>query len=148
MVEAFLTALQGEDIEGVMALVDDDIVYENRGLPAVAGRRRVGRIFRLLDRRAIGFQTHIHTISAVGATVLTERTDVHRIGPLTAQFWVCGRYDVHHGKLTLLREYFDFLDIGRAALRGAISIALPRVAPPPPGPDTRPGRSLRRSGER
>lgn len=138
--EAFLAALRDEDAEGVMALLDDDIVYANKGLPVLRGRRRVERVFRLLDRPAIGFDTCVHSIAAEGSTVLTERTDIHRIGPVVIQFWVCGRYDVHDGRLTLLREYFDLADIVRGAMRGLVALALPGLAAVAPKPDTAPGR--------
>lgn len=140
MAEAFLSALRTEDVEGVMALLDEDIVYANKGLPVLRGRRRVERVFKLLDRPAIGFDTYIHTIATEGSTVLTERTDIHRIGPVVIQFWICGRYDIRNGKLTLLREYFDFVDIVRGALRGVVALALHGLAPATPGPDTAPGR--------
>ena len=42
-----------------------------------------------------------------GASVLTERTDVLVIGPVRMQFWVCGVFEVHNGRITLWRDYFD-----------------------------------------
>ncbi|MCB0954136.1 MAG: limonene-1,2-epoxide hydrolase family protein [Microthrixaceae bacterium] len=137
---AFLAALRAEDVDLVMTLMDDEVVYANKGLPRLKGRRAAERVFRQLEHSAIGFDTYIHSISTDGCTVHTERTDIHRFGPLFIQFWICGRYDVREGKLILIREYFDFVDILRATVRGAITIALPRLAVSPPGPDTAPGR--------
>ena len=51
----------------------------------------------------IGFEVKIHRIAAEGATVLTERTDALIFGPLRLQFWVCGVFEVHDGRITLWR---------------------------------------------
>ena len=137
---AFLDGLRDEDVDGVMALLDDEVVYDNKGLPVLRGRRAVERVFRWLERPWVGFESHIATISTDGHTVHTERTDIHRFGRLSIQFWICGRYDVHGGKLTLIREYFDVVDVVRGTLRGVTAMAIPGLAPRRPGPDVPPGR--------
>ena len=60
---------------------------------------------------------------------------------MRAQFWVCGRFDVHDGKITLWRDAFDFVDIARGTLRGLVAMALPSLKPKPPTSlDAAPGR--------
>lgn len=137
----FLEALSDEDVPAAMTWLDADVVYANRGLPTIRGRAAAARILRLLDRPAIGFETCIHVLAVDGPTVLTERTDLHRFGPLVVQFWVCGRYDVRAGRLTLLREYFDFLDIFKGTVRGVLALAIPALSPPRPAPGSTPGRA-------
>ncbi len=138
---AFLAALEAEDVEAAMAVVAEDVIYANQGLPVIRGHRAVRRVLGLLDHRAVGFQTCIHAIAVDGPVVLTERTDIHRFGPLAIQFWVCGRYNVRDGRLTLLREYFDFADIARGTARGLLALVIPGLAPSPPGPGTGAGRT-------
>ena len=139
--EAFLAALAAGDSAAAGALIDDDIDYVNVGLPKVKGRVEMNRVFALLDRPESGFEVYLHSISADGPTVLTERTDVIVIGPLRMQFWVWGRFDVHDGRITLWRDSFDFVDVLRGTVRGLVALAMPGVAPAvPTGADAAPGR--------
>ncbi len=141
VVEAFLAALAASDAEAAAALVDDDILYVNVGLPAVRGRREMLRVLDLLDRPGAGFEVYLHAVAADGPVVLTERTDVLLVGPLRLQFWVWGRFEVHDGRITLWRDSFDYVDILRATARGVLGLALPSLRPRPPAdPGVAPGR--------
>ena len=83
----------------------------------------------------------MHHIAADGPMVLTERTDLLVIRGMKVQIWVCGRFEVHDGKITIWRDYFDFLDIARAAARGIAGRFVPSLVPIMPAPgDPAPGR--------
>jgi limonene-1,2-epoxide hydrolase len=70
----------------------------------------------------------IHRIAAEGDTVLTERTDALIIGRLRLQFWVCGVFEVHAGRITLWRDYFDMFDfLVKAPLRGLAATVVPSL---------------------
>lgn len=125
-VENFLNALQDDDFETAEAALDDDLVYENVGLPTIRGGRKAIKLFRRMEGRA-AFEVKIHRIAADGAAVLTERTDALIFGPLRMQFWVCGVFEVHDGRITLWRDYFDFFDMFKATLRGVAALALPSL---------------------
>jgi limonene-1,2-epoxide hydrolase len=125
-VEGFLHALQNSDLETAEAALHDNLVYENVGLPTIHGRARAIKLFRMMEGRA-GFEVKIHRIAADGAAVLTERTDALIVGPLRLQFWVCGVFEVHNGRITLWRDYFDFFDVFKATLRGVAALALPSL---------------------
>jgi len=141
VVEAFLAALATMDLDGAMALLADDVIYVNVGLPAIRTRAKVTKALKGLERPNGGFEAYLHAISADGPVVLTERTDVIILGGFRAQFWVVGRFDVHDGKITLWRDAFDFVDILRGTVRGLVGLVLPGFRPPPPsGPDAAPGR--------
>lgn len=141
VVEAFLAALAAGDLTTARALIDDDILYVNVGLPPVRGRRQMDRVFALLDRPGAGFEVYLHAVSADGPVVLTERTDVLLLGPVASQFWVWGRFEVHDGRITLWRDSFDYLDIARAAVRGVAAALIPSLRPARPAtPDVPPGR--------
>lgn len=125
-VETFLYALQDEDFDAADALMADNIEWQNVGFPTIRGRRRITKIFKS-GRGRVGFEVKFHRIAAEGNAVLTERTDALIVGPLRLQFWVCGTFEVHAGKITLWRDYFDTLDfLVKAPLRGLIGI----IAPP------------------
>lgn len=141
VVETFLARMAESDVAGAMALLDDDIVYVNVGLPAIRGRDRVLRVLGGLSRPGFRFEVYLHAIAADGATVLTERTDVLILGPVRVQFWVTGRFDVGDGQITLWRDSFDYVDMFRSTLRGLLGVAVPPLRPKPPtSPDAPPGR--------
>ncbi len=125
-VEGFLNALQDEDFEAADAALDDNLVYENVGLPAIHGRHRAMQLFRRMEGR-MRFEVKIHRIAADGAAVLTERSDAIIFGRLRLQFWVCGVFEVHDGRITLWRDYFDFFDMLKATARGIAALALPSL---------------------
>ncbi len=125
-VESFLNALQDADYETADAALDDNLVYENVGLPTIRGRARAIKLFRQMDGRA-AFEVKIHRIAADGAAVLTERSDALIFGPLRLQFWVCGVFEVHDGRITLWRDYFDFFDMTKALARGLVAMVLPSL---------------------
>ncbi len=97
--------------------MDDNLVYENVGLPTIHGRHRAMQAVPP-DGGPRRFEVKIHRIAADGAAVLTERTDALIFGPLRLQFWVCGVFEVHDGRITLWRDYFDFFDMLKATVRG------------------------------
>ena len=85
------------------------------------------KLFRRMEGGKTAFEVKIHRIAADGAAVLTERTDALIIGPLRLQFWVCGVFEVHDGRITLWRDYFDFFDMFKATARGLAGLVLPSL---------------------
>ena len=127
-VETALYALQDQDFETVDSAFADEIVWQNVGFPTMRGRQRIVNLLRRGQGR-VGFEVKINRIAADGNTVLTERTDALVIGPLRLQFWVCGVFEVHGGRITLWRDYFDMLDITKATLRGLAATVFPSLRP-------------------
>ncbi|GAS91138.1 limonene-1,2-epoxide hydrolase family protein [Mycolicibacterium brisbanense] len=125
-VEIFLNALQDQDFETAENALAQNLVYQNVGLPTIYGRNRTVKLFRSMQGR-VGFEVKIHRIAADGASVLTERTDALIFGPLRLQFWVCGVFEVHEGRITLWRDYFDFLDMAKATVRGLVGMVIPSL---------------------
>jgi limonene-1,2-epoxide hydrolase len=125
-VEGFLHALQDSDLEAAEAALDENLLWENVGLPTIRGRARAIKLFRRMEGRA-GFEVKIHRIAADGAAVLTERTDALVVGPLRLQVWVCGVFEIHDGRITLWRDYFDFFDFFKATVRGLVGVVLPSL---------------------
>lgn len=125
-VEVFLNALQRVDFETADGTLADDLIYQNVGLPTIHGRRKTMQLFRRLQGR-VAFEVQVHRIAADGATVLTERTDALILGRLRMQFWVCGVFEVHDGRITLWRDYFDFYDMFKATVRALAALAMPSL---------------------
>lgn len=132
VVDEFLTALAARDSAAALRLVDEHIVYTNVGLATLRGADRMRRVTELLSRPGVGFGVRTITAAADGPTVLTERVDEIALGPLRMRFWVCGKFVVDGGRITLWRDYFDFLDCTKAFLRalaGVLSPSLNRSMP-------------------
>ncbi len=127
VVETFLYALRDKDFDGADAALDDDLVYQNVGLPTVRGRQRTMKLMRGLDRPSTRFDVKIHRIAGEGNAVLTERTDVLAFGRFEAHFWVCGVFEVRDGRITLWRDYFDTVDFLKGIVRGLAAIAIPSL---------------------
>ncbi len=128
IVEQFLTELAAGEIDTAVDLLASDVVYSNVSLPTVHGRERVRKLARLtLGRPGAGFEVYNHAISAAGNSVLTERTDVLKMGRLRIQFWVCGRFDVEDGEIVLWRDRFDWMNYTVATLRGLVGIFVPAL---------------------
>jgi limonene-1,2-epoxide hydrolase len=127
-VETFLYALQDEDFETFEASMADNIEWQNVGFPTIRGRDRVVKVFRRGEDSRFGFEVKFDRIAAEGNAVLTERTDVLILGPLRLQFWVCGVFEVHAGRITLWRDYVDRFDfLVKAPLRGLAAIVVPSL---------------------
>lgn len=127
-VETFLYALQDEDFDTADVLLADNAEWQNVGYPTIRGRQRIIGMMRRGQGR-FGFEVKIHRIAADGNSVLTERTDALVFGPVRLQFWVCGTFEVHAGRITLWRDYFDTLDFLKATLRGLAATVFPSLRP-------------------
>ena len=133
VVKRFLDLLHRGDIDGAMGLLAVDVSYANVSLPTVHGRERVRRVFQAtLGRANAGFEVYVQTIAVDGPSVLVERTDVLKFCRLRFQFWVCGRFDVRDGEIVLWRDYFDWLNVTVATMRGLLGSILPAVRAKPP----------------
>ncbi|WP_395307025.1 limonene-1,2-epoxide hydrolase family protein [Mycobacterium sp. AMU20-3851] len=128
-VERFLFSLRGPDLDTAAELLDENLVYQNVGLPTIHGRARALKLFKGMERRSLGFDVKIHRSAAEGVSVLNERTDVIRIGPVVLKFWVCGVFEVHDGRITLWRDYFDQFDMAKALVRGVVGAVVPALRP-------------------
>lgn len=130
VVHRFLDRLSAGDTRGALDLVDDHIVYTNVGFPTARGRRQTAFVLTQLDRPFMGFGVKVVNSATDGAVVLTERVDELRIGKLRAQFWVCGRFEVRSGRITVWRDYFDVVDMGKAFIRGIVALVIPSIQKP------------------
>jgi limonene-1,2-epoxide hydrolase len=118
-VKAFLDALGRLDTDAALALLADDVVYQNVSLPKANGKAAVAKQLGLFGRYCKGFEAINHRIVGDGDTVLTERTDIIEIGRVRSEFWVCGTFVVRDGKIVLWRDYFDWANIIAGTAKGA-----------------------------
>lgn len=129
VVQRFLDALQRGESATAGELLAPDAIWHNVPFPPARGRDTIVRQLRGMERYDLGFEVHMHNIAANGPVVLTERTDVLTRGPVGGEFWVCGTFEVHDGRITVWRDRFDFVDVlagtVRHTLRGLLSARRP-----------------------
>jgi limonene-1,2-epoxide hydrolase len=128
-VTAFLSALEDLDIDRALTFADPAIVYQNVPMPPARGIKAFERQMRAMARYSTAFEARVHRIAENGTTVLTERTDVLAINAWRAEFWVCGTFEVHDGKITLWRDYFDWTTVLAASAKGLLTAALSTLQP-------------------
>ncbi|WP_338771339.1 limonene-1,2-epoxide hydrolase family protein [Massilia sp. METH4] len=107
--ETFFGHWNHNRIDAALAMLADDVLYDNVPFPDIVGRAEVERFHRgfgigtdfLLDWQV----THI---AAAGNVVLNERIDIfrHRNGGEIV-LPVMGTLTVEHGVITVWRDYFD-----------------------------------------
>jgi limonene-1,2-epoxide hydrolase len=105
------------DTKGAVALLDDEVVWKNTGLPTFTGRK-VGGMLLDAEKRGVTVGITVHHAAADGDVVLTDRTDVLRMGRWQTSFRVRGTFEVHDGRITLWDDAFSWLDLTRGSLLG------------------------------
>ncbi|NDK89275.1 limonene-1,2-epoxide hydrolase [Gordonia desulfuricans] len=134
IVTGFLDSLARGDVDAAMLDVADNIDYTNVSLPTVRGKRKVAKIFAAMKPARLRFNLEMVNIAEDGTVVLTERIDEISLGRLHLQFWVCGRFEVRNAQIVVWRDYFDYLDMTKALLRGLAALAVPSLVTPLPAP--------------
>jgi limonene-1,2-epoxide hydrolase len=109
--------MAARETKQAVALLDDEVVWKNTGLPTVKGRR-VGGMLLDAERRGLTVDITIHHAAAEGDVVLTDRTDVLRKGRWEASFWVRGTFVVRDGKIVLWDDAFSWADFLRGSVVG------------------------------
>ncbi len=127
VVRGFLEALERLDTDAACDMVADDIVYVNKGLPAVRGRAQFERSMGFLGKYCDDFEGRIHHLAVNGDVVLTERVDLLGKGEFRPEFWVCGTFAVRDGKIALWRDHFDFVNVALACARSLGAMGLRRL---------------------
>jgi limonene-1,2-epoxide hydrolase len=136
-VRAFLRCLEERNLDGALALVSADVVYQNIPLSPARGVREFEKQMRGFEKLIDRFEARIHHIAADGPFVLTERTDVIERGGMRLAPWVCGTFEVRNERIVLWRDYFDWAALSVAFLRG-----LPKMAVYPITARLRSGKSI------
>jgi limonene-1,2-epoxide hydrolase len=133
LVRQFLNQLAAGDLDAAVSLLAEDVDYINVSMPTIHGRERVRKVLgAAMGLSSAGFEVYFHSISAENGVVLTERTDVLTLGPWRAQFWVCGRFEVRAGEIVLWKDYFDWVNVTLAMLRGLVGAVIPALRAKPP----------------
>lgn len=120
IVETFLRELEAGHNEAALALLADDVVYENVPFPPARGKVATEKMLRQFLKLFDTFQVTMHAIAARDGVVLTERTDVLSGKVFHLDIWVCGTFEVRDGKITVWRDRFDLVQTTTKLFTGPI----------------------------
>jgi len=120
IVETFLRELEAGHNDAALALLADDVVYENVPFPPARGKVATEKMLRQFLKLFDTFQVTMHAIAARDGVVLTERTDVLSGKVFHLDIWVCGTFEVRDGKITVWRDRFDLVQTTTKLFTGPI----------------------------
>lgn len=95
------------DVEGMLGLLADDCAYHNMPMEPVVGTAAINEVMSLFFDVAVGFRIELHRQMTDGAVVMQERTDYYTVAGQEIVLPICGVFEVHDGRITAWREYFD-----------------------------------------
>ncbi len=107
VVRAFLAAMARKDFDVALAHVADECEYENVPLAKVRGPAGVRAVLEPFFAPTLENEWVIRNTAVAGPVVFVERLDRHRLAGGWAELPVTGVFEVHGGRITLWREYFD-----------------------------------------
>ena len=107
VVHAFMAAAEKRDYDAAMALLTDDIEYQNMPLPPVHGKAAVRETLEALLALCTDSEWVVHRELASGDLVMNERTDRFEMGGKWVDLPVAGVFELRDGRIALWRDYFD-----------------------------------------
>ena len=108
LVLAFVNAWSGGDVDALMGYFAGDAIYHNIPVAPVSGTEEIRKTIDGFAAMSKETEWVVHQIAETDAgVVLTERTDRFKIGGNWIEIPVMGTFEVHGGKITAWRDYFD-----------------------------------------
>lgn len=108
VIAAFISAIEANDVDAAVALLAEDVSYENVPVTPVVGREAVRATLEGFLAPARNVEWPVHRQVVAGNVVVNERLDRFEIGDGWLELPVAGFFEVNdEGLITLWREYFD-----------------------------------------
>lgn len=107
-VDAFIAAIEANDVDAAVAMTAAEISYENMPLAPIVGHDGLAATLRGFLAAVSAVEWRILRQWSVGGSVINERLDRFRIGDGWLELPVAGFFEVDDtGRITLWRDYFD-----------------------------------------
>ena len=108
VVAAFIAAVEAMDVDAAVALLTDDVSYENVPVTPVVGKEAVRSTLEGFLRPARAVDWPVLREVVVGNVVVNERLDRFEIGDGWLELPVAGFFEVtDDGLISRWRDYFD-----------------------------------------
>ena len=110
-VNAFMAAAAARDYPAALALVTDDVEYQNMMLPAVHGKAALQETCEALLSLCTGSEWLVHREVASESLVMNERTDRFEMNGVWTDLPVAGVFELRDGLIAVWHDYFDLQTI-------------------------------------
>jgi len=120
VVETFLDAFAAMDFATALTFLSDDVEYTNIPLGTVRGHAGVRQVLEPFLAPIHENKFVISRRSASGPVLFLERLDRHRLDHGWRDLPVNSVFDVHDGKVTVWRDYFDLATAAKIHDAGAL----------------------------
>ena len=107
IVTSFIHAVERKDFAGALALVSDDVEYDNVPMSKVYGPEGIRSVLEPFLAGADEIEWVVHRQVSNATTVMNERTDRFHIAGRWLEVPVVGVWEIRNGKIALWRDYFD-----------------------------------------
>jgi limonene-1,2-epoxide hydrolase len=107
IVNEFMARVVRMDLDAACELVSDDVEYDNVPIGKVYGPDGIKGVLGQMVGSLDEVDWIIHRQVATGDLVLNERTDRFGMNGKWMDLPVAGVFEVHDGRITLWRDYFD-----------------------------------------
>jgi limonene-1,2-epoxide hydrolase len=107
VVRTFLAAMEQLNFDAALALVSDNCEYTNMPLGTVHGPAGIRSVLEPFFAPTLENVFGVLREASAGPVVFMERLDRHRLADKWVELPVTGVWEVHDGRITLWREYFD-----------------------------------------
>jgi limonene-1,2-epoxide hydrolase len=110
-VRQFCEAVRRKDQGALRASLADDVVYHNIPLDPCEGIEATMAMIDFFLNMAESIEFRLLNLVAEGPVVLTERVDAFTIDGTVHELPVMGTFEVHGGRITAWRDYFDMAQV-------------------------------------
>lgn len=107
LVQDFCATFARRDIEEIVAFFAPDAVYHNIPMAPAEGLEAIRNVLAMFVPTSSKIDFEMRHIASAGPVVFTERVDRFTIGGRDVALPVAGVFEVHDGKITAWRDYFD-----------------------------------------
>ena len=108
IVADFIAAIERKDVDAAVAMLSEDVSYENVPMSPIAGREAVATTLHGFLGMASEVDWPVQREVVAGNTLMNERVDRFKIGDGWLELPVAGVFVVtDDGLINLWRDYFD-----------------------------------------
>jgi limonene-1,2-epoxide hydrolase len=108
IVNEFCAAWKRGNIDELMSFFAEDAIYHNVPVPPMQGKAAIREAFLGFAKLMDGIELFMVRTAANGPVVFNERIDRFTWKGKQLDLPVAGVFEVHDGKITLHRDYFNY----------------------------------------
>ena len=110
-VTALIKANEARDVDAILAVLTDDVVYENVPMSVMNGHDEVRGMLGPFAEMAERIEWEVLHQVEQGNVVMNERIDrFWLVGGKTVELRVAGVFEIRDGKIAVWRDYFDLAE--------------------------------------